>query len=67
MAANGGWQQNTVFAIRKSILDHSSKTNVGELFLSYGDSHMAAGTCQVANDRADNMPQELIVKITTDG
>ena len=29
-------QQNTVFAVGKSILDRASKTNVGELCLSYG-------------------------------
>ena len=61
-------KQNTVFAIGKSILDRSSKTNVGELCLSYGGGgHMAAGTCQVENDQADSVLQELIVKITTDG
>ena len=61
-------QQNTVFAIGKSILDRSSKTNVGELCLSYGGGgHMAAGTCQVANDQADTVLAELIEKITKDG
>lgn len=61
-------QQNTVFAIGKSILDRSSTTNVGELCLHYGGGgHVAAGTCQVDNDKADAVLQELIDRITTDG
>ena len=59
-------QQNTVFAMGKSILDRSSVTNVGELCLSYGGGgHNAAGTCQVENDKADVTLQEIISKITT--
>src|SRR6187455_1845606 len=48
-------QQNTVFAVGKSILDRSSRTNVGALMLEYGGGgHNAAGTCQVENaDAAD--------------
>ena len=61
-------QQNTVFATGKSILDRSSKTNVGELMLSYGGGgHEAAGTCQVENDDAPRVLQELIDKINADG
>ncbi len=60
-------QQNTVFAIGKSILDRGSKTNIGELCLSYGGGgHHAAGTCQVDNDRADQVLKELIAGITDD-
>lgn len=61
-------QQNTVFAIGKSILNRSSKTNIGALALSYGGGgHEAAGTCQVDNDQAERILSELIEKITTDG
>ncbi|WP_044410820.1 DHH family phosphoesterase [Thiomicrospira microaerophila] len=61
-------QQNTVFAIGKSILNRSSNTNVGELCLQYnGGGHMAAGTCQVPNDQADATLQALISKINADG
>ncbi|MFB9886450.1 exopolyphosphatase [Balneatrix alpica] len=61
-------QQNTVFAIGKSIFNKSSNTNVGELCLSYGGGgHANAGTCQVANDKAATVLQELITKITADG
>lgn len=61
-------KQNTVFAIGKSILDRSSKTNVGELCLEYGGGgHDAAGTCQVSNDKAEETMQKLIQRITADG
>jgi len=61
-------KQNTVFAIGKSILNRTSKTNVGELCLKYGGGgHMNAGTCQVENDRADTVEEELISKINEDG
>lgn len=61
-------QQNTVFATGKSILNRSSKTNIGELMLEYGGGgHEAAGTCQIANDKADDVLQELIARINADG
>ena len=64
----GVQKQNTVFATGKSILDRSSKTNVGELMLQYGGGgHHAAGTCQVANDQADATLQALITRINADG
>ena len=64
----GFQKQNTVFATGKSILDRSSKTNIGELMLTYGGGgHHAAGTCQVDNDKADATLTELIAKITADG
>jgi nanoRNase/pAp phosphatase (c-di-AMP/oligoRNAs hydrolase) len=64
----GVQKQNTVFATGKSILDRSSRSNVGELMLSYGGGgHAAAGTCQIDNERADAVLQELIEKINLDG
>ncbi|MEH6625685.1 MAG: exopolyphosphatase [Motiliproteus sp.] len=61
-------QQNTVFATGKSIFDRGSKTNVGELMLKYnGGGHQAAGTCQVENDQAVAIQQELIDQINADG
>jgi nanoRNase/pAp phosphatase (c-di-AMP/oligoRNAs hydrolase) len=61
-------QQNTVFATGKSIIDRSSRTNVGELMLEYGGGgHEAAGTCQVANEDAARVLGELVQRITTDG
>ncbi len=59
-------QQNTVFAIGKSIIDRSSPVDVGALCLSYGGGgHEAAGTCQVDNDRADAVLAELIGKLAS--
>ena len=59
---------NTVFAVGKSILNRSSKTNIGELMLKYGGGgHANAGTCQVDNDESDAVLKELIAKITADG
>ena len=64
----GVQKQNTVFATGKSILDRSSKTNIGELMLKYGGGgHPAAGTCQIANDQAEEKLQEIIRQINADG
>lgn len=64
----GVQKQNTVFATGKSILDRSSKTNVGELMLQYGGGgHNAAGTCQVDNAQADDVLGALIHQINSDG
>lgn len=61
-------QQNTVFAVGKSILDRSSQTDVGELMLRYGGGgHSAAGTCQVPNEDAERVQAELLRKINADG
>jgi nanoRNase/pAp phosphatase (c-di-AMP/oligoRNAs hydrolase) len=61
-------QQNTVFATGKSILNRSSKTNIGELMLENGGGgHQNAGTCQVANDEAESALKKLIARINADG
>lgn len=61
-------QQNTVLATGKSIVNRSSKTNIGELMLKYGGGgHENAGTCQVGNDKADAVLGELTAKINADG
>jgi nanoRNase/pAp phosphatase (c-di-AMP/oligoRNAs hydrolase) len=61
-------QQNTVFATGKSILNRSSKTNIGELMLKYGGGgHENAGTCQIDNDRAGAVLAELVAAINADG
>ena len=61
-------KQNTVFATGKSILDRSSKTDIGALMLRYGGGgHPAAGTCQIDNDRAEEVLGELIKAINADG
>ncbi|MEC8665146.1 MAG: exopolyphosphatase [Pseudomonadota bacterium] len=61
-------KQNTVFAVGKSILNRTSKTNVGQLMLKHGGGgHDAAGTCQVDNLSADEALNDLIRTITSDG
>ncbi|MBS1196547.1 MAG: putative exopolyphosphatase-like protein [Proteobacteria bacterium] len=64
----GVQKQNTVFATGKSILDRSSRTDIGALMLDYGGGgHEAAGTCQVANEKAEEVLAALIAQINQDG
>jgi nanoRNase/pAp phosphatase (c-di-AMP/oligoRNAs hydrolase) len=64
----GVQRQNTVFATGKSIVNRTSLTDIGELMLKYGGGgHHAAGTCQIENDRADAVLEELIKKINANG
>ena len=60
-------KQNTVFAVGKSIVNLSSNVNVGELCLKYGGGgHEAAGTCQVDNDKSEQVLKELVQQINAD-
>ncbi|MFO1372240.1 MAG: exopolyphosphatase [Candidatus Competibacteraceae bacterium] len=60
-------KQNTVFAVGKSILNRSSKTNIGTLMLQYkGGGHENAGTCQIDNDKAEAILAELVARINQD-
>jgi nanoRNase/pAp phosphatase (c-di-AMP/oligoRNAs hydrolase) len=60
--------QNTVFATGKSILNRSSKTNIGALMLEYGGGgHENAGTCQVSNEMAEDVLGALVQRITSEG
>ena len=57
----GLMQQNTVFALGKSIINCESDLNIGRLALDYGGGgHANAGTCQIDNESADQVLQELI-------
>ena len=59
---------NTVFATGKSIVNRTSKTNIGDLMLKYdGGGHENAGTCQVDVDDAERVLGELIEQINADG
>lgn len=59
-------KQNTVFTIGKSIFNRSSQLDIGSLCLEYGGGgHANAGTCQVDNDRAEVVRQELISRATS--
>jgi nanoRNase/pAp phosphatase (c-di-AMP/oligoRNAs hydrolase) len=60
--------QNTVFATGKSILNRSSRTNIGALMLEYGGGgHENAGTCQVDNEISEDVLSALIARITSEG
>lgn len=71
ISIHGLWglkQQNTVFAVGKSILNRTSKTDIGALCLKYGGGgHENAGTCQIGNDQAEQVLHELVERITADG
>lgn len=61
-------KQNTVFAVGKSILNRTSKTNIGQLMLEYGGGgHGAAGTCQVPNLKSEETLDALVGRINADG
>lgn len=57
-------QQNTVFAVGKSIFKKDNPVNIGDIMLEYGGGgHFNAGTCQVPNDKAQEVLAELIKKL----
>jgi len=61
-------KQNIVFSTGKSIINKTSKTNIGELMLSYnGGGHKAAGGCQIKIEDSQKVLKELITKINQDG
>jgi len=52
--------QNTVFAIGKSVINRTSDVNIGELCLKYGGGgHLSAGSCQVEHERAEEVLSEI--------
>ncbi len=57
-------KQNTVFAMGKSIVTRTSKTNIGDLMLRYGGGgHENAGTCQLENEKAETILKELVSRV----
>ena len=61
----GRQKQNSVFAVGKSVLNRTCPINIGELMLRYeGGGHANAGTCQIDNEQAEEVKQELIDIIT---
>lgn len=61
-------KQNVVFAVGSSVLDRTSKTNIGELLLRYGGGgHAKAGTCQVPIEEAEQVLQQLKEEINANG
>ncbi|MBD0381164.1 exopolyphosphatase [Paenibacillus sedimenti] len=65
---DGRNKQNCVFACGHSIVNRSSKTNIGALMLKNGGGgHHAAGTCQVSYEQAEDVLQNLIETMRADG
>ncbi len=65
---DGRAKQNCPIACGHSILNRSSKTNVGALMLKYGGGgHPQVGTCQVPYDDADKVIAELVAEMKKDG
>jgi len=57
-------KQNTVLTVGKSIVNRSSKVNIGELMLEYGGGgHANAGTCQLENDKYQPQLETIIKRI----
>jgi nanoRNase/pAp phosphatase (c-di-AMP/oligoRNAs hydrolase) len=61
-------KENVVIACGHSILNRSSRTNIGRLMARYGGGgHSMAGTCQVAIEDWEKVSEEIIAVITADG
>jgi oligoribonuclease NrnB/cAMP/cGMP phosphodiesterase (DHH superfamily) len=61
-------RQNVVFTVGHSILNRTSKTDVGKLMLSFGGGgHKAVGTCQVAESEVSETLKKLLETINSDG
>lgn len=59
---------STVFAAGASVINRTSKTNIGELMLKYGGGgHRNAGACQVENARAEDVLNEITAAVTAAG
>ncbi|MGR3319615.1 MAG: exopolyphosphatase [Candidatus Anammoxibacter sp.] len=54
----------TVFVVGKSIIDRSYKPHIGKIMSEHGGGgHANAGTCQVNNDKANKVLEELIGRL----
>lgn len=58
-------KQNTAITIGKSIVNRTSDANIGEICLKYGGGgHKNAGTCQIDNDKVDELLPQIIKELT---
>lgn len=65
---DGRNKQNVSIAVGHSILNRTSKTDVGKLMLKNGGGgHFQVGTCQVDYEKCDNVLQELLSTMNKDG
>lgn len=59
-------KQSTSFAVGKSIFNRTSTVDIGKLMLEYGGGgHKNAGTCQIIHDKAEQVKQELVARLST--
>lgn len=64
----GREKQNVVFTVGHSILNRTSKADVGKLMLEYGGGgHEKVGTCQVPIEKWETVLAELVGRIQKDG
>ena len=60
----GKQNQNTVFAVGKSIINRSCPIDIGAMMYEYaGGGHVNAGTCQVDNDKAEETLHSILERI----
>jgi nanoRNase/pAp phosphatase (c-di-AMP/oligoRNAs hydrolase) len=65
---DGRQKLNTVVSCGHSILNRTSKTNVGSLMLEYGGGgHPQVGTCQIPHADAETAISAIIERIRKDG
>lgn len=65
---DGRGKANCPIAVGHSVLNRTSKTDVGSLMLKYGGGgHPQVGTCQVPYEDADHVLKALLEKINADG
>ncbi len=65
---DGRNKQNCPIAVGHSIINRTSKTDVGALMLKYGGGgHRQVGTCQVNYDDTSRVIAELVSTMKTDG
>jgi len=65
---DGKNKQNAVFAVGYSIINRTSKTDVGSLMLKYGGGgHRQSGTCQVTYGDVDRVLGKMVEQMKKDG
>jgi nanoRNase/pAp phosphatase (c-di-AMP/oligoRNAs hydrolase) len=61
-------KQNMVLTAGHSVINRTSKTDVGSLMLRYGGGgHQKVGTCQVSVEKWDRVRDEIIAQMKADG
>ncbi len=61
-------RENVIFSCGHSILNRTSKTNVGKLMFQYGGGgHEKAGSCRVPKDKWEQVLNEILEKMQQDG